>query len=70
VFRSFDLKRDRDRRIQKRPYKNHRQRDSLSLRPILEHFGEDAFGRDGHGHASKSKETLYAIGLLLKLSYF
>jgi hypothetical protein len=23
---------------------------------ILEHFGEDAFGRDGHGHASKSKE--------------
>jgi hypothetical protein len=22
-------------------------------------FGEDAFRRDGHGHASKSKETLY-----------
>jgi hypothetical protein len=29
------LKRDRDRRIQKRPHKNHRQRDSLSLRPSL-----------------------------------
>jgi hypothetical protein len=26
---------------------------------ILQHFGEDAHGRDGHGHASKSKETLY-----------
>ena len=22
-------------------------------------FCENAFGRDGHGHASKSKETLY-----------
>jgi hypothetical protein len=22
-------------------------------------FCEDAFGRDGHGHASESKETLY-----------
>jgi hypothetical protein len=22
---------------------------------ILEHFGEDAYGRDGHGHASKIK---------------
>ena len=28
---------------------------------ILEHFGEDAFGRDGHGHASESKETLYEV---------
>jgi hypothetical protein len=26
---------------------------------MLEHFDEDAHGRDGHGHASKSKETLY-----------
>jgi hypothetical protein len=25
---------------------------------ILEHFGEDAHGRDGHGRASKSYETL------------
>jgi hypothetical protein len=23
------------------------------------HFFEDAHGRDGHDHASKSKETLY-----------
>jgi hypothetical protein len=28
---------------------------------ILEHFGKDAHGRNGHGHASKSKETLYLI---------
>jgi hypothetical protein len=26
---------------------------------ILQHFGEDAHGRDGYGHASESKETLY-----------
>jgi hypothetical protein len=26
---------------------------------ILEHFDVGAFGCDGHGHASKSKETLY-----------
>jgi hypothetical protein len=26
---------------------------------ICDHFCEDAYGRDGHGHASKSKETLY-----------
>ena len=25
-------------------------------------FCEDAFGRDGHGHASKSKEILYNKG--------
>jgi hypothetical protein len=25
-------------------------------------FCEDAFGRDSHGHASKSKETLYYSG--------
>jgi hypothetical protein len=25
---------------------------------ILGHFGEEAFGRDGHGHASKSKKTI------------
>jgi hypothetical protein len=31
---------------------------------ILEHFGEDAHGRDGHGHASKSKETLYILSYL------
>jgi hypothetical protein len=31
----------------------------LIITTILEHFGEDDFGRDGHGHASKSKETLY-----------
>jgi hypothetical protein len=24
----------------------------------LERFGEDAHGRDGHGHTSKSKEAL------------
>jgi hypothetical protein len=24
------------------------------------HFCEDAHGRDGHGHAIKSKETLYS----------
>jgi hypothetical protein len=29
------LKRGGDRRVQKRPRKNHRQRDSLSLRPSL-----------------------------------
>jgi hypothetical protein len=26
---------------------------------IGDHFREDAHGRDGHGHASKPKETLY-----------
>jgi hypothetical protein len=26
----------------------------LIITTILEHFAEDAFGRDGHGHASKS----------------
>ena len=26
---------------------------------IFQNFGEDAHGRDGHGHASKSKETMY-----------
>jgi hypothetical protein len=31
----------------------------LIITTTLEHFDEDAFGRDGHGHASKSKETLY-----------
>jgi hypothetical protein len=31
-------------------------------------FCEDAFGRDGHGHASKSKETLYLLKInLIKL---
>jgi hypothetical protein len=39
------LKRDRNRRVQKRPNKNH-----LIITTILEHFGEDAFG---HGHASE-----------------
>jgi hypothetical protein len=28
---------------------------------ILEHFGEDAYGCDLHGHNSKSKETLYKM---------
>jgi hypothetical protein len=33
----------------------------LIVTTILEHFGEDAFGRGCHGHASKSKETLYSV---------
>jgi hypothetical protein len=33
---------------------------------IIGYFGEDANGRDGHGHASKSKETLQYAMLLLK----
>ena len=45
--------RDRDRRVQKRSHKNHRQCDSSSLSLFFEHFSEDAFGRDGYGHASK-----------------
>jgi hypothetical protein len=28
---------------------------------ILEHFCESAHGRDGHGHASKSKDTLKTV---------
>jgi hypothetical protein len=32
------FKRDRDRRVQKRPRKNHHQRDFLSLRPSLSIF--------------------------------
>jgi hypothetical protein len=31
----------------------------LIIMNLFEHFGEDAFGRDRHGHASKPKETLY-----------
>jgi hypothetical protein len=35
--------------------------DLLTITTILDHFGEDAHGRDGYGHdhASKSNETLY-----------
>ena len=36
------------------PYHNYR----------FEHFYEDAQGRDGHGHASESKERLYFINEL------
>jgi hypothetical protein len=50
------LKRDRDRLVQKRSHKNHRQCDSLSLRQSLSIL-------DGHGHASKSKETLYFFSI-------
>ena len=35
---------------------------------IFEHFYEDAQGRDGHGHASESKETLY-YKFFTKISY-
>jgi hypothetical protein len=45
------MKRDRDRRVQKSPHKNHRKFLIITT-------DEYAFGRDGHGHASKSKETL------------
>jgi hypothetical protein len=57
------LKRDRDCCVHKRPQKNDRQYDFLSLSSspkclriiiILKHFGEDAHGRDGHGNVSKS----------------
>ncbi len=40
-------KRDRDRRVHERPLKNYRQYDFLLI-IILEHFGKDANGRDGH----------------------
>ena len=44
-------KRDSDRRVHLRPHKNDRQQDFLLKSPfLLEHFGEDAIGRDGHGH--------------------
>jgi hypothetical protein len=33
-------------------------------------FCEDAFGRDGHGHASKSKETLYFPQVKKNLTLF
>jgi hypothetical protein len=32
---------------------------------IFQNFGEDAHGRDGHGHASKSKETLFKNSKIL-----
>jgi hypothetical protein len=31
----------------------------LIISTIFEHFGEDAFGRGGHGHSSESKEKLF-----------
>ena len=35
-------------------------RMAIMIRNIIcDHFCEDAYGRDGHGHASESKETLY-----------
>jgi hypothetical protein len=36
----------------------------LIITTTLDHVGEDAFGRDGHGHASKSKETLYILNFI------
>jgi hypothetical protein len=40
----------------------------LIITTDLEHFDEDAFGPDGHGHASKSKEILYLVfGVLIIL---
>ena len=55
------LKRDRDRLVQKRSHKNHRQRDSLSLRQSLSILVRTLL--DGHGHPSKSKETLYFFSI-------
>ena len=46
------LNRDRDRC---RPWASLRFFITMA---IVEHFSEDAHGRDGHGHASKLKETL------------
>jgi hypothetical protein len=55
------LKRDRDRLVQKRSHKNHRQCDSLSLRQSLSILVRALL--DGHGHASNPKETLYFFSI-------
>jgi hypothetical protein len=50
-------KRGRDRCVPKRPQKLSPIRFFIII-IILEHFGEDANGRNGHGHVSKSIEAL------------
>jgi hypothetical protein len=53
------LKRDRDRRTHERPHPKILKDDHyVKKNHIGGHFFEDAYGRDGHGHASVSKEIL------------
>ena len=54
----FILKRDRGRRIQKRPHLNAQGKGLMIRSRIGGGFCEDAFGRDGHGHVQNCDKRL------------
>jgi hypothetical protein len=57
-------KRDRDRRVQKRPHKNNLQCDSLSLRPSLSIFVRTILDATVTVTLQNQKETLYLIQII------
>jgi hypothetical protein len=57
-------KRDRSLSVLTKTLKN----DDYVEKLIGDHFCEDAYGRNSHGHDSKSQETLYVSKLLLLIS--
>ena len=60
----FTRNRDRDRRVHVSPQKMLKKVIMIRWH-IGGHFCEDAQGRDGHSHASESKETLNSnVGLV------
>jgi len=55
---NFFLILKRDHGIHERLFQKLPSMRFLTMMAVLEHFGKDALGRDDHGHASKSIETM------------